>query len=189
MQRFFPVIRAFSLILFFFGLTMLAPLAYSVVIRDGAAFAYDEGLLITVSTAFLLWWPTRNYKQDLKLRDGFLMVVMIWVLLPVFAALPLLAWYFPGLSFTDAYFETVSGLTTTGSTVLSDLDKLPQSINLWRGMLVWLGGMGLVVLAVAVLPMLGIGGRQKVKAGTPGPENDSKLAAPTQQTDQRHRGG
>jgi trk system potassium uptake protein len=182
MERYFPVIRAFSLILFCFGLTMLVPLAVSTALNDGAAFAYDEGILVTLCAGLLLWWPTRNYKRDLKLRDGFLIVVMIWVLLPVFATLPLLAWYYPELSFTDAYFEAVSGLTTTGSTVLSGLDTLPPSVNVWRSLLVWLGGMGLVVLAVAVLPMLGIGGRQMFKAETPGPMKDSKLTPRITQT-------
>jgi trk system potassium uptake protein TrkH len=182
MERFYPVIRAFSLILFFFGLTMLIPLGFSLAIDDGAAFAYDEGLLATLSAALLLWWPTRRAKHDLKLRDGFLMVVAIWVLLPLFAALPLIAWYYPLLSFTDAYFEAVSGLTTTGATVLVNLDQLPLSINLWRGLMVWLGGMGLVVLAVAVLPMLGIGGRQMFKAETPGPMKDAKLTPRIAQT-------
>jgi trk system potassium uptake protein TrkH len=107
-------------------------------------------------------------------RDGFLMVVMVWALLPVFACLPFILFNCT-LSFTDAYFEAMSGLTTTGATVLSGLDTLPPSINLWRGMLVWLGGMGLIVLAVAVLPLLGIGGRQMFKAETPGPMKDSSL--------------
>lgn len=182
MERYFPVIRAFSLILFFFGLTMLIPLGFSLLIDDGAAFAYDEGLAATLSAALLLWWPTRQYRQGLKLRDGFLMVVMIWVLLPLFAAIPLLGWYYPQLSFTDAYFEAVSGLTATGATSLSGLDQLPPSINLWRGLMVWLGGMGLVVLAVAVLPMLGIGGRQMFKAETPGPMKDAKLTPRIAQT-------
>jgi hypothetical protein len=106
-------------------------------------------------------------------RDGFLMVVMVWALLPVFACLPFM--FHLHASFTDAYFEAMSGLTTTGATVLSGLDALPPSINLWRGMLVWLGGMGLIVLAVAVLPLLGIGGRQMFKAETPGPMKDSSL--------------
>jgi trk system potassium uptake protein TrkH len=182
MERHFPVLRAFGLLLFFFGLTMLAPLALSLATGDGAAFAYDDGIVGTCLCGLALWYPTRHHKDDLKLRDGFLMVVMIWTLLPAFATIPLMAWYWPQLSFTDAYFETVSGLTTTGATVLSDLDKLPMSINFWRGQLVWMGGMGLVVLAVAVFPMLGIGGRQMFKAETPGPMKDSKLTPRITQT-------
>jgi trk system potassium uptake protein TrkH len=101
------------------------------------------------------------------------MVALVWTVLPVFAALPLI--FHLDASFTDAYFEAVSGLTTTGATVFSELDKLPVSINFWRTQLVWLGGMGLIVLAVAILPLLGIGGRQMFKAETPGPMKDSKM--------------
>jgi trk system potassium uptake protein len=181
-ERHFPVLRAFGLLLFFFGLTMAVPLAYSLVIGDGAYFAFDEGIFATCGAAFLIWYPIRKVRAELKLRDGFLLVVMIWVLLPLFASIPLLGWFYPKLSFTDAYFEAVSGLTATGATVLSGLDQLPPSINLWRGQMVWLGGMGLVVLAVAVFPMLGIGGRQMFKAETPGPMKDSKLTPRITQT-------
>jgi trk system potassium uptake protein TrkH len=120
-----------------------------------------------------MWWATRKDKRDLRVRDGFLMVVMVWTILPIYAGLPLM--YHLHMSFTDAYFEAVSGLTTTGSTVINALEALPPSINLWRHFLVWLGGMGLIVLAVAVLPLLGIGGRQMFKAETPGPMKDSQL--------------
>ena len=174
MQRYFPAVRAFALILVCFGLTLLPPLGLSWALHDGAEGAYDEALLLTLGSGVLLWHLTRRTQGELSNRDAFLLVVMVWTLLPVFAAAPLFI-YIPGLSWTDAYFEAVSGLTTTGATVLSDLDKLPMSINLWRGELVWLGGMGLIVLAVAVLPMLGIGGRQMFKAETPGPMKDAKL--------------
>jgi trk system potassium uptake protein TrkH len=108
-------------------------------------------------------------------RDGFLLVVLVWAGLPAFATVPLLVYFWPRLSFTDAYFEAVSSLTTTGATVLEGLDALPYSINLWRAELVWLGGMGLIVLAVAILPLLGVGGRQLFKAEAPGPMKDAKL--------------
>jgi len=110
----------------------------------------------------------------LQPRDGFLLVSLVWTVLPAFATLPLLI-FLPELSFTDAYFETVSGLTTTGATVLTGLDNLPRSINFWRMLLVWLGGMGVVVLAVAILPLLGVGGSQIMRAETPGPMKDTKL--------------
>jgi trk system potassium uptake protein TrkH len=101
------------------------------------------------------------------------MVALVWTVLPVYAGLPLMIQL--DASFTDAYFEAVSGLTTTGATVFEGLDTLPVSINFWRCQLVWLGGMGLIVLAVAILPLLGIGGRQMFKAETPGPMKDSKM--------------
>ncbi len=173
MRAYYPVVRVFGVLLTGFSLMMLVPWIFSYSIKDGAQSAYDEALLLTFFTGVSLWWSARHAKKDLKVRDGFLMVVLVWALLPVFACLPFILQL--NASFTDAYFEAMSGLTTTGSTVFSNLDTLPPSINLWRGMLVWTGGMGLIVLAVAVLPLLGIGGRQMFKAETPGPMKDSSL--------------
>ncbi|MBN8451586.1 potassium transporter TrkG [Accumulibacter sp.] len=173
MQRYYPVVRVLSLVIFMFGMTMLVPLLLSWFMHDGAESAFDEAFLLTVGTGFGLWWVTRREVRDLTIRDGFLMVALVWTVLPVYAALPLVLQL--DASFTDAYFEAVSGLTTTGATVFVGLDDLPVSINFWRTQLVWLGGMGLIVLAVAILPLLGIGGRQMFKAETPGPMKDSKM--------------
>lgn len=173
MRRYYPVVRVLSLLIFMFGLTMLVPWGLSLALNDGAQSAFDEAILLTVGTGFGLWYATRNEKRDLTIRDGFLMVALVWTVLPIYAGLPLIIHL--NVSFTDAYFEAVSGLTTTGATILSDLDKLPVSLNFWRSQLVWLGGMGLIVLAVAILPLLGIGGRQMFKAETPGPMKDSKM--------------
>jgi len=173
MERYYPVVRVFGVLLMGFALAMLVPLAVSWILHDGAESAYDEAFLLTFGSGLGLWWAARKEKRELKVRDGFLMVVLVWAVLPAYAGLPLILQL--NVSFTDAYFEAVSGLTTTGSTVLPNLDKLPASINLWRGLLVWLGGMGLIVLAVAVLPLLGIGGRQMFKAEAPGPMKDSQL--------------
>ena len=172
-NRFAPVFRALGMIVMLFGLTMLAPLIFSYVIDDGAQTAYDEAFGLTMLCGFWLWYRYRRCRRELNIRDGFLMVVLVWTVLPAFAAIPLMLQL--GISHTDAYFETVSGLTTTGSTVLSNIDRLPMSINLWRHQLVWVGGMGLIVLAIAILPLLGIGGRQMFKAETPGPMKDSKM--------------
>jgi len=179
-KRFYPVIRVFGVLLMSFALTMLVPLLVSWYMQDGASSAYDEAFLLTFATGLGLWWASRHEKHELKIRDGFLMVVLVWTVLPAYAGLPLVLHL--NISFTDAYFEAVSGLTTTGSTVLPNLDKMPMSINLWRGMMVWLGGMGLIVLAVAVLPLLGIGGRQMFKAEAPGPMKDSQLTPRMTQT-------
>lgn len=173
MTRFAPVYRALGMVIMLFGLTMLAPLILSYIVDDGAQAAYDEAFGLTMLSGLFLWYRFRRCKQELTVRDGFLMVVLVWTVLPAFAAIPLMIQL--GLSHTDAYFETVSGLTTTGSTVLSNIDSLPMSINLWRHQLVWIGGMGLIVLAIAILPLLGIGGRQMFKAETPGPMKDSKM--------------
>ena len=173
MTRFAPVYRALGMVIMLFGLTMLAPLILSYVVNDGAQTAYDEAFGLTMLSGLFLWYRYRRCKRELTIRDGFLMVVLVWTVLPAFAAIPLMIQL--GISHTDAYFETVSGLTTTGSTVLSNLDTLPMSINLWRHQLVWVGGMGLIVLAIAILPLLGIGGRQMFKAETPGPMKDAKM--------------
>ncbi|MBT0959954.1 TrkH family potassium uptake protein [Denitromonas iodatirespirans] len=174
MQRYFPVLNPLGLIILIFGLLMGIPLAVSWWHADNAITAYDESIVITFAAGLLLWISTRSHKRDLRVRDGFLLVVLTWVMLPLFAALPL--WrYLPDMSFTDAYFEATSGLTATGATVMSGLDSLPISINFWRTFLHWIGGMGVIVLAVAILPLLGIGGRQMFKAETPTPMKESSL--------------
>lgn len=174
MRRYFPLLNTFGLITLLFGLSLLLPFALSHYLNDGAQRAYDEALLIIASAGGLLWLLTRRHGRELAVRDGFLLVAMTWTLLPAVATIPLLL-YFPELSFTDAYFETTSGLTASGSTVLEGLDNLPPSINLWRTQLCWLGGMGIVVLAVAILPLLGVGGAQLFKAETPTPMKDNRL--------------
>ncbi len=180
MRRFAPVFRALGMIVLLFSMTMLVPLVYSYVADDGAQSAYDEAVGLTFLSGLWLWYRYHNEKRELQVRDGFLMVVLVWTVLPAFATLPLMLQL--GLSFTDAYFECMSGLTTTGSTVISGLDMLPESINLWRHQLVWVGGMGLIVLAVAILPLLGIGGRAMFKAETPGPMKDAKMTPRIAQT-------
>ncbi len=174
MSRIAPVLNVLSKVIMLFSVTFLLPLTLSWMLDDGAQRAYDEAIVITFVAGALIWLFTRKSQRELQTRDGFLLVLLVWTSLPAFATLPLL-FYMPDLSFTDAYFETVSGITTTGSTILSGLDALPMSINLWRGLLVWLGGMGLIVLAVAILPLLGVGGMQIYKAETPGPMKDTKL--------------
>jgi trk system potassium uptake protein TrkH len=175
------VIRVFALVQLVFAFAMLAPLAVSWLLDDGALDAYDEAVAITALVALALWLPARRHRQELKVRDGFLLVSMVWVLLPVFGALPLY-FHFPEMSFTDAYFEATSGLTTTGATVIEGLDELPYSINLWRAQTVWMGGMGLIVLAVAILPLLGVGGRQVFAAESPGPIKETRLTPRIQET-------
>jgi trk system potassium uptake protein TrkH len=174
MVRLFAVINVLSVVIMAFALCLIFPLACSFFLRDSAQTAFDEALLFTAAGGALLWAMTRKMRRELQPRDGFLLVALVWTVLPAFATLPLL-FYLPGLSFTDAYFETVSGLTTTGATVLSGLDRLPPSINIWRTFLIWIGGMGVIVLAVAILPLLGVGGSQMYKAETPGPMKDTKL--------------
>jgi trk system potassium uptake protein TrkH len=174
MQRLAPILHVLGLVVLIFSFTMLAPLVTAFFAHDAAQFAFDESFLITLSAGLALWLGARRWQRELKVRDGFLLVLLVWTGLPAFATLPFLI-YAPEMSFTDAYFEAISGLTTTGATVMSGLDTLPPSLNLWRHLLNWLGGMGIIVLAVAILPLLGIGGRQLLKAELPGPIKDSKL--------------
>jgi trk system potassium uptake protein TrkH len=174
MLRALTVVHALGLMLVVFSVSYLMPILASLIYQDGTLTDFVEAMLLTSATGFLMWLFTRRCKGELSIRHGYLLVVAMWTAMPAVATLPLLL-VIDGLSFTDAYFETMSGLTTTGATVLTGLDSLPPAINLWRHELNWLGGMGIIVLAVAILPLLGIGGRQLFKAETPGPMKDSAL--------------
>ena len=174
MYRSLTVIHALGMMLALFSLTYILPIITSIIYQDGTLVDFVLAMMLTLLAGVLMWMLTRRYKAELSIRHGYLLVVMMWTAMPAFATLPLLI-VLPNLSFTGAYFETMSGLTTSGGTVLTGLDNLPQSINLWRHELVWLGGMGIIVLAVAIMPLLGIGGRQLYKAETPGPMKNSTL--------------
>jgi trk system potassium uptake protein TrkH len=168
------VAHVLGLMMAFFATTFVMPLACSIITQDGVFIDFAIAAGINVVVGLAIAGATRRYKRELKPRDGFMLVTLSWVLMSVSAAIPLMI-AIPGLSFTDAYFEAMSGLTTTGSTVLTGLDALPASINLWRHALHWFGGIGIIVLAVAVLPLLGVGGMQLYRAETPGPVKDEKL--------------
>ena len=174
--RLLPVSHVLGGMLMFFSVTYLMPIASAVIYDDGTLIDFIDAMTISFAAGFILWFGTRRHKRELKPRDGFLLVTLAWILMAAIATLPLML-VIDDLSFTDAYFETMSGLTTTGATVLSGLDKLPPSINLWRHELNWVGGMGIIVLAVAILPLLGVGGMQLYKAETTGVMKDSKLTA------------
>jgi len=175
-----PVAHVFALVIMGFAATMLAPLILAIWGMDLALWSFVLSAAATFVIGAVLWLATRRYKRELKTRDGLLLVALIWVALPAVAGLPL--WHYLPIDFTRAYFEAASGLTTTGGTVLSGLQYLPRSINLWRCLLSWLGGMGIIVLAVAILPMLGVGGMQIYRAEMPGPMKDSKLTPRIGQT-------
>lgn len=174
MLRALTVFHALGLMLVMFSLTYILPIATSLIYSDGTLIDFLLAMLMTFAAGLLLWMLTRRYKGELSVRHGYLLVVSMWTTMPAVATLPLLL-VIRNLSFTDAYFETMSGISTTGATVLSGLDFLPPAINLWRHELQWIGGMGIIVLAVAILPLLGIGGRQLYKAETPGPMKDTAL--------------
>jgi trk system potassium uptake protein len=181
MIRVAVVANLLAVVLMIFAASMLVPLGISLVLGDHAELVHAEALYFTSLTGGLIWILTRRAKSELQTRDGFIFVVLVWTVMPAFATLPLLG-YLPGLSFTDAYFEAMSGLTATGATVLSSLDALPTSLHIWRSLLQWFGGMGVIVLAVAILPLLGIGGRQILRAETPGPMKERQLTPRIAQT-------
>jgi trk system potassium uptake protein TrkH len=164
-----------GLLMMLFSITMLPPVFVSAWYQDGSAPAFVSGFLATLAAGIAVWAPVRREGRDLRTRDGFLVVAGFWTLLGVFGAAPLVFAERPAMTLTEAVFEAVSGLTTTGATVLTGLDDLPPAILYYRAQLQWLGGMGIVVLAVAVLPMLGVGGFQLYRAETPGAVKDAKL--------------
>ncbi|MBL4819817.1 MAG: potassium transporter [Gammaproteobacteria bacterium] len=163
------------LLMLFSGLSNLLPIIVSFIYKDNTASAFAYSFLATFTIGFVLWLATSRSKQELHTRDGFLIVTLFWAVLGTIGCLPFLLAATPELSITDAVFEALSGLTTTGATVISGIDTLPKSILFYRQQLQWLGGMGIVALAVAVLPMLGIGGMQLYRAESPGPVKDHKL--------------
>ena len=174
MLRALNVIHVLGLMLVVFSITYLLPIIAALIYQDGTLIDFALAMVMTFAAGCLMWLLTRRYKGELSIRHGYLLVVAMWTAMPAVATFPLLL-VIPRLSFTDAYFETMSGITTTGATVLTGLDTLPPAINLWRHELNWVGGMGIIVLAVAILPLLGVGGRQLFKAETPGPMKDSAL--------------
>ncbi len=159
----------------FFSFTMLPPLLISWLYHDGAHVPFLVAFVLILLAGLALWFPFRHADRELRVRDGFLVVALFWVILGLTGAVPFTLSENPHMSVTDAVFESISGLTTTGATVISGLDHLPPSILYYRQQLQWLGGMGIVVLAVAVLPLLRVGGMQLYRAETPGPMKDSKL--------------
>jgi trk system potassium uptake protein len=169
------ILRILGLLLMVFSTTMLPPAAVSLWYRDGALVPFMAAFGLTLAAGFVLWLPVRRAYREMRVRDGFLIVVLFWSVLGLFGAVPLVLSQEPEIGVTDAVFESISGLTTTGATILTGIEDLPEAIRFYRQQLQWLGGMGIIVLAVAILPMLGVGGMQLYRAETPGPMKDTKL--------------
>ncbi|BCE03031.1 TrkH family potassium uptake protein [Marinicellulosiphila megalodicopiae] len=168
------ILRVLGVLLMLFSFASLPSAFVSLWYQDHTSEPFFVAFGLTFLAGLLSWFPVRKHKHELRTRDGFLIVVLFWLVLGFAASLPLYL-AMDVISFTDAFFEAFSGLTTTGATVIVGLDDLPKSILFYRQQLQWLGGIGIVVLAVAVLPMLGVGGMQLYRAETPGPVKDSKL--------------
>jgi trk system potassium uptake protein len=175
MRSILAVLNVLGALLALFAAYYVLPIGTALIYGETASLRVFVGCAAaTLIAGLLLLLVTRKFRAELKPRDGYLLVSLSWLLVTAAAAIPLM-WGEPHLSFTDSFFECMSGLSTTGSTVIVGLDHLPNAVNLWRHALHWLGGMGIIVLAVAVLPLLGVGGMQMYRAETPGPVKDAKL--------------
>lgn len=174
-MHFTVILRILGILLMVFSLTMVIPLMVGLIYSESASNAFLMAFGITFCTGLVIWLPFQRFQHELRTRDGFIITALFWTVLGLFGALPLYLTQGLDLSPVDAVFESVSGLTTTGATVITGIDALPNSVLYYRQQLQWLGGMGIIVLAVAILPMLGIGGMQLYRAETPGPVKDNKL--------------
>ena len=169
------IIRIIGILIMCFSGTMLIPAFVALIYGDGGGKAFMQAFALSLTVGILLWWPCHHHKQELRSRDGFLIVVAFWFVLGGLATLPLLLFDAPHLTVPSAVFEAFSGLTTTGATVITGLDNLPKAILFYRQFLQWLGGMGIIVLAIAIIPLLGIGGMQLYRAEMSGPMKDQKI--------------
>ena len=169
------IIRIIGILVMCFSGTMLVPAFVALIYGDGGGKAFMQAFMLSLTAGTLLWWPCHHHKQELRSRDGFLIVVAFWFVLGGLATLPLLLFDAPHLTVASAVFEAFSGLTTTGATVMTGLDNLPKAILFYRQFLQWLGGMGIIVLAIAIIPLLGIGGMQLYRAEMSGPMKEQKI--------------
>ena len=149
-MAFKPIINLFSVLVMLFSISLLAPLAISFLFQDGVGHIFLTTLIAAFAPALLAWSITRNSKEEMGVKDGFIIITLFWVVLSLVGSMPFVL---SGMSFIDSFFESMSGITTTGATVISGLDSLPESILFYRQMLQWMGGMGLIVLAIAVMPL------------------------------------
>lgn len=174
-MKFSVIAKVLGILLMFFSLSMLTPIPVSLYYHLHDSWPFFTAFAITFGMGAALWFPTRHTEQELRTRDGFIVVFLVWFVLGVFGALPFMLSYAPHIPWSDALFESVSGLTTTGATTLVQIDGLPQPILYYRSQLQFLGGMGIIVLAVAIMPLIGVGGMQLYKAEMTGPMKENKI--------------
>ena len=166
------ILNFFGLLLIMFGASFAVPLFVAIFYGENLVTVFGLGMPALILLGFLSWFFTKDNKQELSLSDGFVITVLFWVVLSFSGSVPFILF---GFSVVDSFFESMSGITTTGATVIAGLDDLPRSLLIYRQLLQWLGGMGLIVLAIAVMPLLGIGGGQLFKTQTPGPMSEQRL--------------
>ena len=167
----YPILNILGFLHLSLSFTMIFPLMVSLIYRDGCAVAFLYSIVITVISGLILFFAFPSEKKELSHRDGFCIVTLGWATVALFGSFPFI---FSGSihSFTNAYFETMSGFTTTGATICLSVKQLPQSILFWRSFIQWLGGMGIILFSIAILPLLGVGGMELYKAEVPGPTPD-----------------
>ena len=175
------ILNLFSILVLFFSFSYVFPIIVSVIFDDGALYIFLKTLALVSLFGVVGLISTRKIKSELSQKDGFVIIVMFWIILSIAGSIP---FYLSGMSFVDSFFESMSGITTTGATVISNIDTLPESILFYRQLLQWLGGMGLIVLAIAVMPLLGIGGGQIYKTEIPGAMGEQKLTPRIKETAQ-----
>ncbi len=168
--------RVLGMMLILFGFFLSIPIITSVIYQDQNINIFITSFIIFFLIGLILYYPNRSDETDIRTKEGFLIVVLFWVVLSIFGSIPFMLDKQLSLSFADALFESVSGWTTTGATVLNNIDIITPSTLIYRQMLQWLGGMGIVILALAILPILGVGGMQLYKAESTGPIKDTKIS-------------
>lgn len=182
MMHWRSIIRIVGLLITVLSIFMLLPALIAIIYRDGGGAIFVQSFIVSLIIGIFLWLPNRNEKSELSTREGFLIVTLFWVVLGTIGAFPFIFDQHLNLNLATAFFESFSGLTTTGATTITQLDFLPKALLFYRQLLQWLGGMGIIVLAVAILPLLGIGGMQLYRAEIPGPQKDQKMRPRIAQT-------
>ena len=180
-MNFKALLKLFSILVMFFSISFIVPIITSFIYKDGALSVFVITFSIVFMVGFLGWLISKNNNEDMTHKDGFLVITLFWIVLSSAGSIPFIL---SGMTFIDSFFESMSGITTTGATVIPNLSVLPESLLLYRQLLQWMGGMGLIVLAIAVMPLLGIGGGQLYKTEIPGAMNDQKLTPRIKETAQ-----
>ncbi|MBN6073874.1 potassium transporter [Aggregatibacter actinomycetemcomitans] len=174
-MHFLSILRIVGILVMCFSCTMLLPAFVALLYGDGGGKAFIQSFVMSAIAGVILWWACHHHKEELRSREGFLIVVAFWVVMGSLGAIPFMLFEDPDLTISSAFFESFSGLTTTGATTIVGLDNLPKAILFYRQLLQWLGGMGIIVLAVAIIPLLGIGGMSLYRAEISGPLKENKM--------------